>query len=229
MVAALWRIIARIVSRPAVADYIIRRAQRTPYFHLEGYMERWWLFNGTPPLSGGKGRRFEWLPSIRVHHILRADHDRHPHNHPWNARTIILRGFYLEKRDDGTHLRMRGDTATLKANDFHRILSVPADGVWTLFISWRWRHVWGFRQDDGSVTPWQEYLAPVRYVLRPGSVVSRSDGQEHYISATSLRQLYRVPRDADVIVDDGKRPFRPRHRDVILRPRNDGDYTLPTS
>lgn len=26
-----------------IADYLIMRAKRTPYFHLEGYMKRWWL------------------------------------------------------------------------------------------------------------------------------------------------------------------------------------------
>lgn len=26
-----------------LVDYLIRRAKRTPYFHLDGYMRRWWL------------------------------------------------------------------------------------------------------------------------------------------------------------------------------------------
>ena len=26
-----------------MVSWLIRRAQRTPYFHLAGYMERWWL------------------------------------------------------------------------------------------------------------------------------------------------------------------------------------------
>ena len=158
MGALFWRLVAFIVTRPAITEWLIKRAQRTPYFHLEGYMNRWWLFNPTPPLNDGQGRRFEWLPSIRIHHILRADNDRHPHNHPWNARTIILRGVYVEERDDGCRVRWPGDTATLKANDFHRIVSVSHGGVWTLFFSWRWQHTWGFRQEDGSVMPWREYL-----------------------------------------------------------------------
>lgn len=30
-------------------------------------------------------------------------------------------------------------------------------GAWTLFISWRWRGVWGFLV-DGRKVPWREYL-----------------------------------------------------------------------
>lgn len=26
-----------------LTDYLIKRAKRTPYFHLDGYMNRWWL------------------------------------------------------------------------------------------------------------------------------------------------------------------------------------------
>lgn len=152
-----WKLIAKIAARPAVRRYLVERAKRTPYFHLDGYMNRWWLFNPTPAMNNGKGRRFEWLPSIRVHHILRADNDRHPHNHPWDARTIILAGFYVEKRDEGVYARLPGDTAVIEADTFHRILSVSDGGVWTLFISWKWQHVWGFRTADGFV-PWRKYL-----------------------------------------------------------------------
>lgn len=151
----IWKLIAILAHRNA--DWLIRRAQRTPYFHLEGYMERWWLFNPTPPLNSGKGRRFEWLPSVRVHHILRGDLDRHQHNHPWDARTIILKGSYVERRDDKYFVRLPGTTAEIKADTFHHIENVSEGGVWTLFISWKWKHVWGFRTEQGFV-PWRTYL-----------------------------------------------------------------------
>lgn len=152
-----WRAVAAVVSHPRIATWLIARAQRTPYYHLTGYMGRWWLFNGTPPLCDGKGRRFEWLPSIRIHHILRADGDRHPHNHPWRARTFVLRGWYIERRDAGVFIRSRGATAALGHDEFHHIESVGPGGVWTMFVSWKWRHVWGFRTPDG-VVPWRKYL-----------------------------------------------------------------------
>jgi hypothetical protein len=82
-----------------LADRIIARAQRTPYFHLDGYMNRWWLFRigrGEIDYSGHVMPR--WLGG-RVHQILRSDSDRHAHDHPWPYLTIILRGGYWEERE----------------------------------------------------------------------------------------------------------------------------------
>lgn len=168
-----WRAVACIVSRPAVASWLIARAQRTPYFHLPGYMDRWWLFNGYPPSTGeaddGQNydrRRFRWLPSIRVHHILRADTAEHLHDHPWDARTIVLRGGYIERRlvwrrpNGGRaivrRVRMTGDTSTIRFGDFHHIEEVTAEGVWTLFITGRKLGGWGFLV-NGIKVPWREY------------------------------------------------------------------------
>jgi hypothetical protein len=104
--ALAWACIAWLVTRPPVTAWLIRRAQRTPYSHIRSkdgtsiYMRRWWLFNPYDKDDDGeqKPARFEWLPSIRVHHILRPDIDRDLHDHPWNARTIVLRGWYKEER-----------------------------------------------------------------------------------------------------------------------------------
>lgn len=154
--------LARTLAIPPVADAIIARAMRTPYFHLEGYMGRWWLFNPFQDSNGGKIER-TWLmsklPSIRVHHILRADLERHMHDHPWNARTFILRGWYMELRKASpVRCRVAGTTAHLRYGEFHRIVAVPPDGVWTLFISWKHQGTWGF-EVDGKKIPWREYPA----------------------------------------------------------------------
>lgn len=159
MAELLWCAFAWIVSRRGVTDYLVKRAQRTPYVDIRSadgtdtYMRRWWLFNpyhDTPGL-----RRFGWCPiSIRVHQILRADQDRHLHDHPWNARSVILAGGYREIRADGRILcREPGDTLSLRHGEFHRIASVdPQTGATTLFITGRYRGVWGFK------IPYQEYL-----------------------------------------------------------------------
>ncbi len=161
-----WTPIAWLASRPAVTDWLIRRAQRTPYSHIydpkgsgEIYMERYWLFNPYPTeTSGRKGKAWDWLPSIRLHHIMRPDSDRNMHDHPWNARTIILRGFYFEKRETGG-LRMmaQGDTAHIGFGEYHKITNVCDDGPWTLFITWKYRGTWGFLV-DGVKIPWRTYL-----------------------------------------------------------------------
>ncbi len=152
-----WELVAGIVTRPEVRAALIARAQLTPYFHLDGYMNRWWLFNPTPPKNDGADRQWPDLPSVRIHHILRSDRDRHPHDHPWNARSIILAGWYLEARDDGDYLRKPGDTFEINADTFHHIKEVSDGGVWTLFISGDWLHTWGYRTPEGKV-PWRTYL-----------------------------------------------------------------------
>lgn len=158
MINMLWTLIAWIVSRPRIAQALIKRAQKTPYYHLPGYMDRWWLLNGFPERYEDDHRP-QWmrrLPSIRIHHILRRDHDRVPHDHPWNARTIILDGEYIEERNEKLYARMQGDTATLKYGEYHRIDWVSSGGVWTLFIVGRYRGPWGFLV-DGVKVPWREY------------------------------------------------------------------------
>jgi len=163
----LWHILALILSSQRVTDWLIRRAQRTPYTHITSadgqhtYMGRWWLFN--PYGRGADGEqtpaRFPWLPSVRIHHICRADQDRHLHDHPWNARTVILRGWYVEEREGSKRglVRWPGYTGRLLYGQYHRIAHVSDGGVWTLFITGRKRGTWGFKV-DGAKVPWRTYL-----------------------------------------------------------------------
>lgn len=192
-----WRILAYVATRKRVFVWLLRRAFRTPYSHITSadgtdvYMRRFWLFNPysveTGERQGEWAKRSWWremLPSVRLHHIMRADQDRHLHDHPWNARTIILKGWYEEERyvDESprgavkreanaqkpAHLRfgysttsetrIAGYTGRLLFGQYHRITQVPRDGVWTLFITWRKRGSWGF-DVDGHKVPWKQYLA----------------------------------------------------------------------
>ncbi|MFI8479676.1 hypothetical protein ACIGCM_03805 [Pseudomonas sp. NPDC078700] len=163
-----WHLLAKLVSRPAIADWIIKRAQRTPYDHLiidhgriirvkagyqigvldpteHWYMKRWWLV------------RFGPL-QIRIHHIINPDPGRDLHSHPWPFRTFILKGGYVEYREDGAPLvRDPGETATMNRGGFHRIEDLLPGGAWTMFATWGERQGWGFKRDDGSVTPHEEY------------------------------------------------------------------------
>ncbi|WP_110947067.1 hypothetical protein [Pseudomonas bohemica] len=166
----IWRLLAKLLARPAVANWLIARAQRTPYQHImsaddtEMYMGRWWLFNPYDRVTH-KGK-FAWFPwSIRVHHIKRPDADRDLHDHPWNARTVILRGFYKEERrrfwavggyTDIPFWRDPGDTSELRHGEFHRIDEVSPSGVWTLFITSRWKGDWGFMV-NGKKVDWRVY------------------------------------------------------------------------
>jgi hypothetical protein len=167
-----WRLVAMVVTQPLVRRWLIERAQRSPYEHIEGpegdrYMGRWWLFN--PYDRETRRARYPWCPfSVRIHHICRPDHGRDLHDHPWNARTIVLRGYYGEwrlsavqaDRDLGLHewqLRDTGDTAKLRYGEFHRISDVCPGGAWTLFITGRYQGTWGFWV-KGKKVPYREHL-----------------------------------------------------------------------
>lgn len=160
----LWKLIAYICSRPMVANYLIWRALKTPYLHLTDaqgrvYMGRWWLFNPYPAYTSGSEKQPWQFPiSIRIHHIQRADQDHNLHDHPWNARTIIIRGGYFEEREGGVrHYRRTGSTARLRFGEYHRITEVTPGGAWTIFITGKYRGTWGFLV-DGVKVKWREYL-----------------------------------------------------------------------
>ena len=175
------KLIASILARPRIAQAVIRRAQRTPYRDIlspdgeQIYMRRWWLFNRYD-LEGGA--RWSWLPSIRVHHIMEPDHDRHLHDHPWNARTFILHGWYVEEVPADLELRRafpiafanggsvakfreEGYTGRLLFGQYHRIEAVSPGGVFTVFVTWKYRGTWGFMV-DGKKIPYYDYLNGVR-------------------------------------------------------------------
>lgn len=187
MRALAWRLIAWALVRPRVVAWLIARSKRTPYYPImsrdgtEMYMERHWLFNPYGKGPDGKATPARWplVPSIRVHHILRADDDGALHDHPWNARTIVLRGWYHEERPVDTTLsfaaagpivynrltqeprelfiRESGYTGRVLFNSYHRISKVSPGGVYTLWFTWRYRGTWGFKV-NGVKIPYYEYL-----------------------------------------------------------------------
>lgn len=123
-------------------DWLINHAKKTPYFHLEGYMERYWLIKPS-----------RWLPfSIRLHHILRSDDDRHLHDHPWSYCTIILRGGYTEIRERSQRWYGPGSVLFRGWKGFHRLVVPDGQTTWTLFMMGPYKHRWGFK------VPYNEYL-----------------------------------------------------------------------
>jgi hypothetical protein len=168
-----WRLFAWIIARPAVLAWLIKRGRRTPYYPImsrdgsELYMERLWLFNpyGKDAAGDTTPPRFEWLPSVRLHHIMVEDDDEHMHDHPWNARTIVMGPWYTEERPArfgglvgrSIFVRGAGYTGRLLFGEYHRISCVPEGGVWTVFFTWRYRGTWGF-DVNGTKIPYKTYL-----------------------------------------------------------------------
>jgi len=187
----LWRRVAALATRPGALGWLQRHSK--VYSHIgpedNRYMLRFWLFNPyglqsetrrTTERTTTTPARWRWLPSIRLHCILRPDQDCHLHDHPWNARTIVLWGSYVEERPselfgergetysmhytaDGfmrpreVFTRNTGYTGRLLYGQYHRLASIPSGHVWTLFFTWRERGEWGF-DVDGTKVPHREYL-----------------------------------------------------------------------
>lgn len=89
--------------------------------------------------------------AIYIHHILRSDEDRHPHDHPWHFRSYILKGSYWEETSyyprflawhSGTYVP--GDVIEHHAHDVHHI-TLKTPSVWTLVFVWGKRREWGYR------------------------------------------------------------------------------------
>lgn len=160
-------VLAWFFSLYPIREWLIRKAMKRPYTNIGSadgkdiYMYRYWLFNPYPaPGEYEKRGIWNYLPSVRLHRIMREDRDRDLHDHPWNARTFILEGFYIEEREgDGYACRDRlaGTTDTLKYREYHRIGYVSPGGVWTMFITGRKRGSWGFKV-NGEHVPYRTYL-----------------------------------------------------------------------
>lgn len=159
-----------------VVNWIIRKAQKTPYTNLVGYMNRWWFARFGPRDGGGESGAYTRY-AARVHQILTSDKDEDYHNHPWPFITIILRGGYWELRpvfDDYTG-DIIGETRTWKGpgsilirseNDYHKVELPEGKDSWSLFIMGAYKHVWGYlvprkrvHYDDlgTEFVPWREY------------------------------------------------------------------------
>ncbi len=72
----------------------------------------------------------------------------------------------------------------------------------------------------------------VCYALRPGTMISKHDKQVHYINAEQLARLYGVDYRKCVVIDATREETylgRDLSKYVMLWPRYDGDYSLPSA
>jgi hypothetical protein len=164
------RLFGAAVSSRLGSSLLMRYAFRTPLRHLFDqngrlYMGRWAVVN-EDTLGGRLLERLTGYASIRLHRIMRPDHDPVLHNHPFTYRTFVVRGFYREERQCGAAgygyagidvWNHAGSTTRMSPKQFHRIADAPADGVWTLFFMTRNTGTWGFAV-DGKFVPSSVYL-----------------------------------------------------------------------
>ena len=114
----------------------------------EIYLERYYLF-----LKDRKTFPF----NVFLHRFHKSDPDD-LHDHPWNYRTLILKGGYWEYTPQGKFWRGVGHYRKMPAESLHRIELEPGVNCWTLFIPGKHKREWGFISDN-QWFQWEEYLS----------------------------------------------------------------------
>jgi hypothetical protein len=142
----------------SIAERLFQRLRpiterRPPDFVIGGfeapYMLRWWMIP-----------RNKWF-NIYLHHFLRSDDDRAPHDHPWINVSFLLSGSYTEHTIAAggvKHARVfsAGALRFRRAKTAHRVELTHGD-CWTLFVTGPVIRQWGFHCRLGWV-PWPQFV-----------------------------------------------------------------------
>lgn len=122
------------------------KLQLPPDFVIgDNYLRRWWVV---------PRNRYA---NVYLHEILNSDDDRALHDHPWDNRTFVLEGGYIEHTAEGSFERAAGDIIERKATDAHR-LEIPQGGrAVSIFMTGPIIREWGFHCPQGW-RHWKEFV-----------------------------------------------------------------------
>jgi len=81
--------------------------------------------------------------NIFLHKFLKSDPEE-LHDHPWNYRTLVIKGGYWETTPTGKYWRGVGHFRKCEAESFHRVEVEPGVACWTIFMPGKQRRNWGF-------------------------------------------------------------------------------------
>jgi hypothetical protein len=133
---------------------------RTPEGEL--YLRRWIIFGRLDQHcdSSRSWIKKPWSPfgrALYLHNMLGPDAGRDRHDHPWNFRSKVLAGGYVEEvQSEGQVLmipRLAGDYDFRPAEWLHRV-SYVLPNTWTLVLCGRREREWGFLVDSGMGLRW---------------------------------------------------------------------------
>lgn len=82
------------------------------------------------------------LFSLRLHHWLGSDDQRHFHDHPWWYASFVLRGSYVDRHEGGEDVRKSGSLKLYRSAHRHSVLIKSP--CWTLLLTGRNSRMWGF-------------------------------------------------------------------------------------
>lgn len=119
-----------------------------------------------------------WPWKIFLHHIVRGDDDRDPHDHQWDFVTFILRGCYLEhifhpsftpgaERKHTKRLAPAGTILSNKAEHAHRVEILTP--VWSLVLIKTKRRNWGFWLEGKGINGGDRWVSWKRYLGKTGA------------------------------------------------------------
>lgn len=103
------------------------------------------------------------LGSVRLHHFVRPDDQRHLHDHPWWFITLVLKGGYTDiTMIDGVKHQDVLKPGSIRFRPSHHTHIVDTQNSWTLVITGRLRRKWGFWTEHGF-EPVRDYFAKFGY------------------------------------------------------------------
>lgn len=85
------------------------------------------------------------LFSMRLHHWLRSDDLRHPHDHAWDFISIVLWGSVWDRASGAD--RRRGWLSISRFRATHQHSVVVGKPAWTLLLTGPERRTWGYWVD----------------------------------------------------------------------------------
>jgi hypothetical protein len=110
--------------------------------------------------------RFLELPFLRVylHNILRADEDKHQHDHPWSFCSFILKGGYKQdvtKWWTGPYETISdecraGSFRKYCSRDTHKLTELFGS-TWSIVVAWGFKREWGYQTIERGWLKANEY------------------------------------------------------------------------
>ena len=94
-------------------------------------------------------------------------------------------------------------------------------------LKWILRKI--FRKEQSIVKPTiKPHIRSPRIFLHPGYVISKTDGDRHYITARELARLYCVPYNLCTVIrsPSSHLGYTPIESDIHLYPDVNGDYPI---
>ena len=137
-----------LASLADMQDWARRIMARGADFTIgDDYMRRWWVVP-----------RNSWL-NLYLHEIRKSDDDRAFHDHPWDNRSFVIEGRYIEHTPTGNFERVAGDVIDRHAGALHWLEVLPGESAISLFMTGPKRREWGFACPQGWVH-WADFTAP---------------------------------------------------------------------